>query len=88
MDQHETTTLDQLSPGQIGVVVRIEKSSHYRKRLMEMGLIRGTPIVKVKLAPLADPAEYIVGDMHISLRREEARDVVVQPEDSRTDSKG
>jgi len=72
-----TLTLDQLTPGVTARICRIEGSSPFKKRLLEMGLIRGELIQKVKLAPLADPAEYIVKNYHISLRAEEARAVTV-----------
>ena len=70
-------TLAELPPGGRGVIVQIRGSSPFMRRLLEMGLIRGEVVEKVKLAPLADPAEYIVKGYHISLRRAEAGDSVV-----------
>lgn len=72
-------TLADLAPGAKGIIVRIRNTSPIKKRLLEMGLIKGETIHKVKLAPLADPAEYIVKGYHVSLRREEARDVLLEP---------
>lgn len=69
--------LHELPPGHKASIVKIEGSSPFRKRLMEMGLVKGVQIEKVKLAPLADPAEYIIKGYHISLRNEEARDIVI-----------
>ena len=45
---------------------------------MEMGLIKGQTIRKVKLAPLADPAEYIIQNTHVSLRAEEAQHITIE----------
>jgi ferrous iron transport protein A len=73
--------LDELNPGEGGRVVRIQGSSPIKRRLLEMGIVKGQQIVKVKLAPLADPAEYIVKGYHISLRRKEACDVIVRTAD-------
>jgi len=72
-------TLDELAPGRAARIVGLRGHSPFKKRLLEMGLVRGELIHKVKLAPLADPAEYILKDYHLSLRREEARDVLVEP---------
>lgn len=72
-------TLADLEPGSHGIILRIRNTSPIKKRLLEMGLIKGETIHKVKLAPLADPAEYIVKGYHVSLRREEARDVLLEP---------
>ena len=71
-------SLNELSPGSEGCIVQIRGKSPFKKRLLEMGLIRGESIRKVKLAPLADPSEYIVKNYHVSLRKEEARDVIIE----------
>ena len=70
--------LDSLIPGGKATIIGIKGSSPFKKRLLEMGLIKGERIEKVKLAPLADPAEYIVKGYHVTLRREEAKDVMVE----------
>ncbi len=70
--------LDNLTPGGKAVITGIKGASPFKKRLLEMGLVKGETIEKVKLAPLADPAEYIVKGYHVSLRREEAKDVMIE----------
>ncbi len=75
-------SLSELGPGDKATIVRIKGKGPFKKRLLEMGLIRGQEIYKVKLAPLADPAEYIVKDYHISLRREEAQEIMIEIADS------
>ena len=70
-------SLCDLVPGGKATVVRILGGSPFKKRLLEMGLVRGEIVEKVKLAPLADPAEYVIKGCHISLRRAEAKDVIV-----------
>ncbi len=67
-------------PGAKAVIVRISGHSPFKKRLLEMGLVKGETIEKVKLAPLADPAEYIIKGYHVSLRRDEARDIIIEVE--------
>jgi len=73
-------TLTDLEPGRQGTILRINGNSPFKKRLLEMGLIKGEKIKKVKLAPLADPAEYIIKGYHVSLRKDEAREIIISPE--------
>lgn len=49
-----------------------------RPRLMEMGLLTGTPIELVRYAPLGDPVEIKVRGYHLSLRRHEAELILVR----------
>lgn len=75
---HETP-LSSLTPGESGTVVRIvTPTSAVRRRLMEMGLIRGTTIELVRHAPMGDPVEVKVKGYRLSLRRGEAEAVLVQ----------
>jgi len=75
---NNNTKLTDLLPGQAGRIIKILGQRPFKKRLMEMGLIKGQTIQKVKLAPLADPAEYIIQNSHVSLRTEEAQDVIIE----------
>ena len=58
-------------------IVKIAGSKMIKKRLLEMGFVRGTEIYVQKVAPLADPMELVLKGYHLSLRREEAKDVYV-----------
>ena len=71
--------LDELTPGAKATIIGIKGTSPFKKRLLEMGLVKGETIEKVKLAPLADPAEYIVKGYHVTLRRDEAKDIMIEP---------
>jgi len=71
-------TLADLEPGGKAKILRIQGNSPFKKRLLEMGLVRGEVIEKLKLAPLADPAEYVIKNYHVSLRREEAADIIIE----------
>ena len=72
------TNLDNLLPGSKATITSIRGASPFKKRLIEMGLVKGETIEKVKLAPLADPAEYVVKGYHVTLRRQEAKDVMIE----------
>ncbi len=50
----------------------------YRKKLLAMGLTRGTEIEIVRLAPLGDPLEISVRGFSLSLRKEEAATLIVE----------
>ena len=70
--------LSELRPGQKGIVLRVEGPSEIRRRLLDMGLVRGTEVRAIREAPLADPVEYEVKGYNLSLRREEAACVLVE----------
>lgn len=59
-------------------VVKVTGEKAIRKRLLEMGFVKGTDIYVSKQAPLGDPMELVLKGYHVSLRREEAGDVAVE----------
>lgn len=59
-------------PGQTGVVIKILGHGAFRKRVMEMGFIRGREVSVILNAPLQDPVKYSIMDYEVSLRRAEA----------------
>lgn len=72
------TTLDELETAQPAIVRKIGGEGALRRRLMDMGLVKGVTIARVKAAPMGDPIEYLVRGYHLSLRRSEARLVEVE----------
>jgi len=72
-------TLTQLTPGVKGVVAEIKVASESRSRLMEMGLLVGTPVELIRFAPLGDPVEIKVRGYHLTLRRHETEQILVRP---------
>ena len=71
--------LSELREGQTAVIDRIGGSGALRRRILEMGIVRGTEIYVEKYAPLKDPLELIVKGYHVSLRVEEAANITVTP---------
>lgn len=71
--------LDQLRTGQEGRIVKILGHGAFRKRLIEMGFVRGRDIKVLLYAPLRDPVKYSVMGYEVSLRRSEAHLVEVVP---------
>jgi Fe2+ transport system protein FeoA len=71
------TTLADLPKGGHGRVARLTGRPVVVQRLSEMGLTPGTEVVVVRFAPLGDPIEVRVRGYALSLRREDARAVVL-----------
>lgn len=73
--------LSDLKTGEKGVIVRVNGSGAFRKRIMEMGFIKGKTIKVILNAPLKDPIKYKIMDYEVSLRRSEAGLIeVIYPE--------
>ena len=70
--------LSDLPVGASAVILEYPKSGNSSVRLREMGLLVGTPIILVRLAPLGDPMEIKVRGYHLTLRKSEAKDVHVE----------
>ncbi|MFZ4817473.1 MAG: FeoA family protein [Limisphaerales bacterium] len=67
-----------MTPGERAVVARIDIPHEQRGRLMEMGLLPGTPLELVRFAPLGDPVEIKLRNYHLSLRKLEAEKIFVR----------
>jgi ferrous iron transport protein B len=65
-------TLNDLKQGESGVITKIKGRGAFRKRITEMGFVKGRNVEVVKSAPLRDPVEYKIMGYAISLRRSEA----------------
>jgi Fur family ferric uptake transcriptional regulator len=70
--------LSELREGQRADIVKVGGTSLLRRRILEMGLVRGTEVYVEKYAPLKDPLELIVKGYHVSLRVEEAAEILVE----------
>lgn len=70
--------LDQLAPGERGVIERLDGDPSIRRRLMELGLVPGTDVLVVRHAPLGDPVELHLRQIHLSIRRAEAANIHVR----------
>ena len=64
--------LSELSTGERAVVVKVNGHGSFRKRIIEMGFVKGKTVKVVLNAPMKDPIEYEIIGYKISLRREEA----------------
>ncbi len=64
--------LSDLHTGEEGIITKITGRGAFRRRIMEMGFVRGKSVVVIKNAPLKDPIEYCIMGYNVSLRRSEA----------------
>jgi len=71
--------LSELQNSEAGIIVKIQGRSAFRKRITEMGFVKGKKITVIKNAPLKDPIEYSILNYEISLRRSEAALIEVVP---------
>jgi len=71
--------LNELSTGQKARIVKILGHGAFRKRLIEMGFVKGQEVEVLLHAPLRDPIKYRILDYEVSLRRYEASLVEVVP---------
>lgn len=74
--------LSELKTGEKAVIVKVYGHGSFRKRISEMGFVKGSKVKVILNAPLKDPIEYEIIGYKISLRREEAEmiDVVSESE--------
>ena len=70
--------LSEFREGERGVIARVNGSGPFRKRLQEMGFIRGVEVLVEKYAPLRDPIELVLKGYHVSLRVEEAAQLMME----------
>ena len=73
--------LSELKTGESGVIVRVMGHGGFRKRIVEMGFIKGKSVEVLLNAPLHDPVKYKIMDYEVSLRRAEAELVEVVSEE-------
>ena len=73
--------LSELHTGERAVIAKVSGHGSFRKRLIEMGFIRGKAVRVILNAPLKDPIEYEILGYKVSLRREEASKIEVISEE-------
>ncbi len=71
-------TLKQVPLGQIVKVVKLEGEGAVKRRIMDMGITKGTQIEVRKVAPLGDPIEVTVRGYELSVRKADAENIIVE----------
>lgn len=71
-------TLGEAKVGSTVLVEKIEGDSAYKRRIMDMGITKGTELFIRKVAPLGDPVEITVRGYELSVRKNDAECVIVR----------
>ena len=71
-------TMKDAKVGEVNTVAKIHGEGALRRRIMDMGITRGTKLTVIKEAPLGDPMEIELRGYHLSLRRADAELVEVE----------
>ena len=69
--------LNELEIGKTGKVVRLNGEGAVKRRIMDMGLTKGTEVTVRKVAPLGDPIEVTVRGYELSIRKDEAASIEI-----------
>ncbi len=86
IDAHPLTrTLDDLRPGETGVVAELYARGPERRRLMDLGILPGTRIEVELRSPLGDPTAYKVRGTLIGLRRSQAQQITLRGDEETHD---
>ena len=76
--------LSELKTGEKGVIIKVLGHGGFRRRIIEMGFIKGKTVEVVLNAPLKDPIKYKIMGYEVSLRRQEADMIeIVSEEEAR-----
>ncbi|ADY54487.1 FeoA family protein [Syntrophobotulus glycolicus DSM 8271] len=70
-------TLNDLKPGERSVIIKISGKGPVKRRLTDMGITSGTDILVRKVAPLGDPIEVNIRSYELTLRKEDAKQILV-----------
>ncbi len=76
-------TLDTLKPGESGTIISVGGNGALRRHLLDMGLTPKTKIHVRKVAPMGDPIELFLRSYVLTLRKEDAANIVVEKESSK-----
>lgn len=71
-------TLDEIKTGQTATIARLRGEGAVKRRIMDMGLTKGTQVTVCKIAPLGDPIELTVRGYELSIRKDEAAAIEVE----------
>lgn len=71
-------SLAQLEPGQAAHIVSLDPQHPLRRRLLELGFVRGARVNVVRRAPLGDPVELHLGGTDLALRAADLRGIRVR----------
>ena len=75
--------LDEFKIGETGQIRKVEGEGRLRRRLFDMGVTPGAKVYLRKVAPLGDPLEVTIRGYELTLRKSEAKLVILEMEESK-----
>ena len=74
----EQKTLSMMKPGAKGTIRQVLGEKSLKMRLLDMGIIPGGTVEVIKCAPFGDPIDVKVKGYHLSLRKDEAKQILIE----------
>lgn len=71
--------LSELKTGESAIIIKVLGHGGFRRRILEMGFVRGQKVTALLNAPLKDPIKYQIMEYEVSLRRSEAQMIEIEP---------
>lgn len=71
-------TLNDLRPGESGIITEIKLDGLMKRRLIDLGVTTGAKVTMLRAAPLGDPVEYYILGYNLSIRRIEAKKILIE----------
>lgn len=71
-------TLNELEIGKQATIIKLQGEGALKRRIMDMGLTKGTTLLIRKIAPLGDPIELNVRGYELSIRKSDAQNIEVE----------
>ena len=71
-------TLRDLKVGESGVIAKVNTTGALKQRFMDMGLTKNVEVKIIKIAPLGDPIEIEVRGYNLSIRKEDAQNILMK----------
>lgn len=76
--EQKNINLAQLPLNQNGKIEQIECEEGIKRRLLDLGLVKGTKIVPILISPSKDPRAFLVRETIIAIRKEDAEKIILQ----------
>lgn len=76
---NQSSTLNEINPGQQAVVQELMSTGSMRRRLLDIGLIKNTRVECIGRSPGGDPSAFLIRGAVIAIRSEDLKDILVMP---------
>ncbi len=71
-------TLNEIQPGQRGIVRELKTTGSMRRRLLDIGLIENTDVECLGRSPCGDPSAFLIRGAVIAIRSEDCKNIIIQ----------